>query len=675
MSNAGERSPAFFSVAEDWPYNPRMWWAFIGLLAAAPPAVAAPQPSLLLVTLDTTRVDRLGCYGANPSRTPQIDALAKRGVRFAQAQSPVPLTLPAHASLFTARTPREHGVLDNALDRLAPAEQTLAESLKRAGYVTLAAVGAAVLDRDTGIAQGFDRFDDRVRVGSREWFDWRERSAVQVNAAALSLLEGVDSPFFLWVHYYDPHHPYVPPEPFRSRWSGAPYDGEIAAMDDALGSLLAALKQRGLDRSLIVAVAGDHGESLGDHGEQQHGLFLYQSTQHVPLIVAGPGVPAARVVSPRVGLIDLAPTLLDLMKQAPLPAASGRSLLGLMRGSVTRWTSSYEMETIYPLHGFGWAPSTALVRGDDKWIAAPIPERYDLRRDPGETTNRSSGNDAARAAVPDAYARWDALVASAPTTPTSDADRQRLEELAALGYASGGTRPKDLAALPDTKTQIATLNQIDRAREDLAAGRAEAAITRLEPLLARDPHNPFALLTLGRALLGAGRANDAAARFAAAAEQTPNDAQAWFLLGGAERARGKERFDAAERALARAIELAPRHADAVLVLALVRLQKGDGIGARRVLDDADRRGVEDAELLALNATLARRMNDPSRALPLLDRALGLDPGHAPARLARAELRAEAGDRAGAIADYQELLRHGPSPTDAARIRDRIEKLQ
>lgn len=652
-----------------------MLLACIALLAATPAVVSVPPPSLLLVTVDTTRADRLGCYGATPTRTPHLDALAKRGVRFAEVQSPVPLTLPAHASMFTAKTPREHGVLDNALDRLAPNEETLAETLQRAGYVTLAAVGAAVLDRDTGIAQGFDRFDDRVRTGPREWFDWRERSATQVNAAALSLLDGVKAPFFLWVHYYDPHHPYIPPEPFRSRWSAAPYDGEVAAMDDAFGALLAALKQRGLDRALVVAVAGDHGESLGDHGEQQHGLFLYQSTQRVPLIVAGPGLPAARVVSPRVGLIDLAPTLLDLLKQAPLPSASGRSLLPLMRGTARSWPVSYEMETIYPLRAFGWAPSTAIVQGNDKWIAAPQPERYDLARDPRETINRSSSASDARVAAARAFARWDELVTRAPVVPASDADRQRLEELAALGYVSGGTRPQDPAALLDTKTQVATLSEIDRAREELAAAKPDAAIARLTPVLAGGARNQLALLLMGRALLQSGRPAEAATQFAAAAEHSPGDAQAWFLLGGAERARGKDRLAAAESALVQAIQLAPRHADAILVLALVRLQRGNVSGSRSALDEAEARGVEDAELLALNATLIRRGGDSARALVLLDRALALDPGHTPARLARGELRAAAGDRAGALADYQELLRRDPNSPDAARIRDRIEKLQ
>jgi len=252
--------------------------------AAAPPAPAASRPSLLLVTLDTTRADRIGCYGAKDAATPALDALARRGVRFAEALSPAPLTLPAHATILTGRTPREHGARDNEGYRLAEAQLTLAERLQAAGYATAAFIGAAVLDRVTGIGQGFATFDDQVRVGPERWFAWQERAAQQVVDAVDGQLAGLKPPFFLWVHFYDPHLPYVPPEPYAARFAKSPYDGEIAYADAQLARLLALLSARGLDRSLVVAVAGDHGESLGEHGEPAHDVFVYQATQRVPLV-------------------------------------------------------------------------------------------------------------------------------------------------------------------------------------------------------------------------------------------------------------------------------------------------------------------------------------------------------------------------------------------------------
>ncbi len=271
--------------------------AALGIAVAAGPAPAHPaapgpgprRPNIILITLDTTRADHLGCYGRAGAATPNLDALARAGALFESAISPAPLTLPSHATIMTGLVPRRHGVRDNALFRLDPSHRTVASILRAAGYSTAAAVGASVLDRSTGIGQGFGVYDDRVRIGRRSEFNFEERAASQVTATARELLESLPAPFFLWVHYYDPHYPYVPPLPYARAFSASPYDGEIAFVDEAVGRLLEGLRAKGAEAATLVVVAGDHGESLGEHGEDRHDLFLYQATQRVPLHPEGPG--------------------------------------------------------------------------------------------------------------------------------------------------------------------------------------------------------------------------------------------------------------------------------------------------------------------------------------------------------------------------------------------------
>ena len=366
------------------------------LRAASPtkPAVAT-RPNLLLVTLDTTRADRLGCYGRTGAATPSFDALARGGVLFENALSPAPLTLVSHATLLTGLDPRRHGVRDNAGFRLDATHPTLASILKANGYHTAAAVSAAVLDRSTGIGRGFDTFDDRVRIGSRSELNFEERAASQVTSAARRLLDAAEPPFFLWVHYYDPHAPYVPPRPFSDRFAASPYEGEIAFMDQGFGKLLEALDARRLTSRTLIVVAGDHGESLGEHGEDKHDLFVYQATQRVPLLIRGPRVPAGRRVSANVGLVDLLPTIVDLLG---LPAAQAKEMdgesvvplfaAGTRAGSVGR---AYEMESMFPGYAYNWAPPLALVSGQFKYVATPTPELFNLVADPAFLIVRGIG--------------------------------------------------------------------------------------------------------------------------------------------------------------------------------------------------------------------------------------------------------------------------------------------
>jgi arylsulfatase A-like enzyme len=339
----------------------------------------SPRPSsVLLITLDSTRADRLGCYGAEGAMTPYLDRLAQSGTKFEQALSPSPLTLPSHASILTGLAPRRHGVRDNGRYRLDDAVPVLTERLRAAGYQTVAFVSSAVLDRRLGLDRGFDIYDDNVRVGKREVANYEERAASHTTRAVLERIDELTPPFFLWVHYNDPHRPHAPPEPFKMRFPDRPYDGEIAFVDWEMGGVVTAARQKA--GSLITVVAGDHGESLGEHGEAAHGVFLYQSTQRVPLILAGAGIPSYKLVRRNVGLVDIAPTVLDLLELPPMQEIDGRSLVPALRGRDLD-AVDYEMETYFPWLAYGWVPLRAVVRGSLKYVEAPIPELYDLQVD------------------------------------------------------------------------------------------------------------------------------------------------------------------------------------------------------------------------------------------------------------------------------------------------------
>ncbi|MBP7146920.1 MAG: sulfatase-like hydrolase/transferase [Acidobacteria bacterium] len=635
----------------------------LAVLAAAPPAAVPPPPprSLLLVTLDTTRADHLGCYGAGGAATPNIDALARRGTRFDQALSPVPLTLPAHASILTGRPPRLHGVRDNAGFRLPAGELTLAEELRERGFATRAFVASAVLDRSTGIDQGFAVFDDRVRVGPRAWFDWEERGASQVVDAVLASLGTLRPPFFLWVHFYDPHLPYVPPERFRARFEKNPYDGEIAFVDAELGRLMEGLAGAGLDGSLVVAVAGDHGESLGEHGEAAHDTFVYQATQRVPLVLAGPGVPAGRVVRESVGLVDLAPTLRELLNLPARREAASRSLVPLLKSGA--WTDpGYELESLYPALAYGWAPLRGLVLGGLKYIEAPRPELYDLGADPRELRNLAAlrGADARRLASA-LRQRFGDDALPAPAEPDAR-DAERAERLRSLGYAGGGPRAATTGTI-DPKDGIAWIAELDRARRLVHEGSPDKAIALLEPILAKNPENLPLRLTLGNALLSAGRVDQAVASHREAVRRAPRDYLPHFNLANALRAAARATPGTraeAEQEFRRALELHPRHAESVRGLAELLFEQGRLADARDLLADAGRREVEDAALLALRGAIEARLGDIEAAERALARATELDPRFAPAWEARGRIAYQQGRARDAAGHYRRALEAAPS---------------
>jgi arylsulfatase A-like enzyme/Tfp pilus assembly protein PilF len=567
----------------------------------------------VFVTIDTLRADHVGCYGSASASTPTLDGLARRGARFETAISPAPLTLPTHATLFTALDPPEHGVRANGAFRLDDGVATLAERFGGAGFATAAFVSAFVLDRRFGLARGFDAYDDTLGV-QEEDIGVESRRAGETVDAALAWLDSAPERFFLWLHLYDPHAPYEPPEPYLSRQLGRPYDGEIAYADAELGRLLAAVDTRFPDGRTLVAVTSDHGESLGEHGEPTHAFAVYDATQRVPLILAGPGVPAGRAVRELVRLADLAPTLLALAELPALESGSGASLLPLLAGTQEPLPRVAWVETLATQLDLGWSPLLGVRTAAHKYVRAPRPELYELASDPGETRNLA-------AEQPEQVAELDALVearaAGQKALPNLAVDGETAERLRALGYLGGpepalGGQPLGVVGGPDPKDEIGKLERLRevmtlakqrRGREalerfaelgplgfELEVLRGEVALYANEPEVARssverarrlDARRPSALVLEGRIEERVGRLERAEASFREALRLDPEAGAAWVGLGRIAEARGDTEAARAHYEQARTLRsIVP---EALWRLAALEIESGAEEAARALL--------------------------------------------------------------------------------------------
>jgi arylsulfatase A-like enzyme/Tfp pilus assembly protein PilF len=622
-----------------------------GLAGTASSRQLSQTPSILLISLDTTRADHLGCYGYRAASTPHIDRWADEGVVFEQALSPVPITLPAHASILTGLFAHRHGVRDNGIYGLPEGPETLPGRLAEAGYDTAAVVAAAVLDRQYGLDRGFGVYDDTVSGGR---FEIAERKAGEVTDRALSVARGLTRPFFLFVHYFDPHSSYDPPAPFSSRYRSSPYDGEIAYVDQELGRLRRELTSLGLLDDTIVVITSDHGEGLGEHGEPTHGVFLYQSTLHVPLVMVVPGLwPAGTRVQHLVSLVDIVPTLLELTGSPALADLDGSSLAGLVDGG-SRGERWLPLESEYGFNAYGWATLAGITDGKQKWIGAPEPELYDLARDPGERRNLA-------VAQPDERDRlvslWRAQVAEDRRASLDQdlpglAGPERLARLSALGYVTtpaGASRDDD--ALPDPKRGIRSLEVINGALGLMGARRFAEAERMLAKVIDGSPRNLSAQALLGSCRLMTGRPAEALDPLRRATEIAPANADAHFNLGLAWVSLG--RMDEAERAWRRCLDLNPRRHDAAANLIDLML-RGRRLGdARAVLAEARRHQLRDPMLDFLEGKIALLRGDEEGARAALSRALKGSLPEATAAAARAMLR-RLDSGAGAP-------RHPPSP--------------
>lgn len=559
--------------------------------------------NLLLVSFDTTRADHLGCYGYGYPTTPNIDFFADRSVRFENAYTPTPVTLPAHASLFTGAYPTSHGVRSNGIFSLGGHLGTLAGSFSAAGYATAAFVGSFVMDSRYGLARGFAHYDDDLTEGGRRSgvLNQRERTAGAVTDAALEwLAANGKNPFFAFVHYFDPHRPFEPPEPFASRFEN-PYDGEIAYADNRFGRLLAALDSLGLTENTVVAVVADHGEGLGDHGEDTHALFVYNSTVRVPLVIHVPGCPKlAGIVSSReVSLVDVAPTLASLCGVITPDGSQGRALLDADRASETLLGGPpLYIESYYPFHSHGWSPLEGVVAGGMKYISAPQPELYDLAADPLELNNLY-GTD------PERDKKFERMLANVRLgiTPGGQADavhRLTSEEsgrLRSLGYVAGNSAspPEDFSGLPDPKLMAPTLKAYMLGVSYMSDGRLDLAAREFESVLASDSTNyaVWEFLSETELLLGRPLAAEHAAR--KAAESPEPGERTWFCLGMSL----LEQADTAGavQMLERTLELNPLYGPALAVAARIQEACGEYDAALEYFSRALEALPANAELL------------------------------------------------------------------------------
>lgn len=550
---------------------------------ASPGAASSPAP-VVLVTIDTLRADRLSDDGPMP----RLRELASRGYRFTTVHTPVPMTLPAHVTIMTGLGLQHHGVRDNIGYALSPDVPTIAEAFSASGWATAAFVGGYPLDHVFGLARGFDLYDDtmtRTPADGREGHT--ERRADEVVDAALGWLAGRgDKSFFLWVHVFDVHDPYEAPAPFGGRHA-EPYDDEVAYTDDVLGRLFDALMKREGQAPWIV-VTSDHGEALGEHGETTHGVFLYDSTIRVPLVIVPPGGAALpRVLDAPVSLSDIAPTILEAAGLPSLDYADGLSLMNELQaegGERLATPRPLYLESVHGRQRYGWAPLAGFLEWPQKYVSAPRPELFDLGRDPLERENLFDRANARELAI-----RLDEIRApdeefGAATDPGIEVDLERLNSLGYVG-GSGVAQPEDAlfeGEWPDPKDRIAAIPEIDRGLVALAAGRQAEARRAFEAALSLDPDNLLALNDLGLLALRSGDVSRAEGYFR---EVLRKDERAETTANNLGLALGyQNRFAEAADVFRQALAVRPGFTMARFNLAFVLHQQGSSREALRELE-------------------------------------------------------------------------------------------
>jgi choline-sulfatase len=577
------------------------------------PRVPAGAP-VVLISVDTLRADHLPAYGYGGVATPALDRLRADSVLFRNAWSPAPLTLPAHVTMLTGLLPPRHGVRANAgFTYRGEARATLPGLLEAQGYATAAAVSSYVMRADTGLAPLFDFYEDGIDPSAGGAFgEYQRRGDVTVALAREWIDAHRGGPFFLFLHLYEPHVPYEPPEPFRSRYP-SPYDGEIASADAIVGGFLDHLRAKGLyDRALVIFTS-DHGEGLGEHGEDQHSILLYAEALRVPLLVKLPGQQrAGDTVETPAQLADILPTVTSLLGLAAPAEVAGHSLLDLAAAGERRIYS----ETLYPRLALGWSELRSLADARWHFIQGPRPELYDLARDPGETRDLAAAQPAVVAGLRAEMERLHALRVPEPEA----VPREVAERLAALGYVAGRGGPTAAGAPRlDPRDGLPVLRAFQAASRLVAEGRLADGEAALRRLLAESPGLLEARLALGHVLMETGRVKEAADAFATAAAGPGSSGDVWIALGEARLREG--RLDEADAAAARATPDSPTRAHELR--ARVALRRGDVAAAEREAQAARERSRPLPSSLVLAAEIRARSGDLPGALARLDEAARL----------------------------------------------------
>ena len=545
------------------------------LLTAATPA---PPPNVVFITIDTLRADHLGCYGYKQIHTPNIDALAAGSTRFERAYTPVPVTLPAHTAIFTGTYPMFNGMHDFSGNKLGPTQITLASLLQQQGYATGAVLGSAVLDSRFGLNRGFDFYYDHFdfnRLLESNLDDMERPGNVVADNALDWLNKNYQKKFFLWMHLYDPHFPYRPPEPFSTEYKDHLYDGEIAFADVQVGRLIDFLKKKGLLQNTLIVLTGDHGESLGEHGELTHGFFIYNATLHVPVIIHLPGQAAAKTVSDDINLVDLMPTVLSVLKLEVPSTVQGRNLLPIIDGKDKAAPASLYAETFLPRLHFNWSELRGVETEKYHFISAPKPELYDLSKDPGETENlysqRSAVAEELRARLETMIRQYSAGHELAEKTGLDPALMERLKSLGYAGFSGGGSPAAAGQTLPDPKNRLQQYLLISDAMSESQHGQYESSSAKLNQVLKTDPDSVPVHYLLG---LDYSRLRDypkAIDQFQQVLHSSPDYALAAFNLGLAYAHSGD--FDNAIKTLQHTLELDGTNFSAAYNLGVSYLKK------------------------------------------------------------------------------------------------------
>jgi choline-sulfatase len=633
------------------------------------PSLAAPR-NVILITLDTTRADRMGFLGSKRGLTPNLDALAKQSAIFSHAYSQVPLTTPSHATILSGTYPQFNHLQDMG-DPLGKDLPYLPDILRRHGYHTAAFVGSQILDPKSAAATGFDRgfevYDAgfHSRAPGEDRYQSVERRATVVVAHAIDWLNrNQRGSFFLWVHLYDPHDPYDPPEPFKAKYRASPYDGEIAYADFAVGKLLAALHASGRYDSTVIAVAADHGEAFGEHGEQTHGLFLYDETIHVPLLVKFvDGKPGPLLIDTRVGLVDLAPTILQAVGIVPPTTMQGASLMVLVKPDSKSEVADRPAyaETDYPFRAFGWSPLRAWRDGKYLYVDAPQRELYDQIADPGATHNLAGNSTAVADTLALQVDEFHRKTTSA-TPVQAGITPDQAEQLQALGYiTSEFRRPGASEKLtgPDPKGKVRISNLLHQGLLDMDDERYKDAIPQLQEVLKEQPTVGLANLELGRAWSGLGNYPEALPWLRKAVEIMPESGRAHYELGVVLAETGD--WAGAATQLEIAVAHAPDSDDMQFYLGMAYDELGRTTDAANSLHHALQINPNHYRANLLLGRILGMQNRPSEALPYLQRAVKLQPNSPDAHKFLGNVYTELGQEENARREQMETKRLQDKP--------------
>ncbi len=612
----------------------RCLFAIVVLLATALPSAGAEHSNVILITLDTTRADRMGFLGSKRKLTPNLDALARDGIVFTRAYAQAPLTTPSHATILSGTYPQFHNV--NMPSHPVPENLPFAPAILRgAGYRTAAFVGSIILQARNGIALGFDRgFDEynagfhSTRPGEDRYSSNRRRAAEVVARAEKWVEKNGNEPFFLWIHLYDPHAPYDPPQPFAERFRLNPYDGEIAYVDSVLGGFFDRLRAAKLFDDTLIAVMADHGEAFGEHGELYHGLFLYDSTIRVPLLFKLPRQQSAgAIVDAQAQLVDVLPTILEIVGVARPSSIQGRSLLPLMKqtaGKASGWDDrpAYA-ETDYPREAYGWSALRALRTGKYLFVQAPRPELYETSKDPAEQHDLAPSSPAVARTLAAQVRAFREKTRSPHGTSSVNLDPEQVEQVNALGYVASTNSTISPIGDIDPKDKVAVANELAEAGVDLGDGRPTEAFRKIQAVLARDPKLWAAYNDLAQAWLATGNVDNALATLRKEVEMFPDQGLGHFRL--AMTLILKRDLKAAVPEMERAAEILPQSAQVNYALADLYLNFGRIADAKKMALHTRELQPQHYEANLLLGEISLGENDAANAIPYLKTASATKP--------------------------------------------------